>query len=149
MYLAMPGVALLCGVAFVHLLERRRRIAVTVGAAVAVALCLLTFQRNQVWSTPLTLWQDALAKSPRKARPYVNLGTALHREKQIDEAISYFCKALEVDPDHRRAQANLDAAVEERLDAQAKKGVVHLDMLEMGAGGTLTLTPPDPCKTKR
>jgi tetratricopeptide (TPR) repeat protein len=149
MYLAMPGVGLLCGLAFVWLLNRWRHAAVVLGAVVGVTLCILTFQRNQAWSTPLALWQDALAKSPEKARVYVNVGTALHKERRIDEAISYYCKALEVRPDYKLAQANLNAVVEEQLDANAKKGVVHLDMLEMGEDGTLTLTPPDPCKRKR
>jgi tetratricopeptide (TPR) repeat protein len=148
MYLAMPGVGVLFGVAYVWVLSRWRRAAVVLGAGVAVTLCLLTYQRNQVWRTPLALWQDALTKSPGKARPYVNVGTALHREKRIDEAISFFCKALAIDPSYRRAQVNLNAAVEEQLDAEAKRGIVRFDVLEMGPDGTLTVTPPDPCASK-
>jgi tetratricopeptide (TPR) repeat protein len=139
----------LFGVAYVWILSRWRRFALGLGAAVAVTLCILTYQRNQVWRTPLTLWRDALAKSPGKARPYANVGTALHREKRIDEAISFFCKALAIDPGYKRAEANLNAAVEEQLDAQAKRGVVNLDILEMGPDGTLTVTPPDPCSSER
>jgi tetratricopeptide (TPR) repeat protein len=146
MYLAMPGVGLLIGVVFVWARSHWRRLATVLGAAAVATLCLLTFQRNQAWRTPLELWQDALAKSPGKARPYVNVGTALHREKRLDEAITFYCQALEVDPDNRPAQRNLNAAVEERLDAEAEKGIVRLELSGMGRGGAVELAPPDPCK---
>jgi protein O-mannosyl-transferase len=145
MYLAMPGVALVAAVAFVWVLRRRRAAALIAGAVAAGLLCGLTFARNEVWLTPLALWQDALGKSPQKARVYLNVGYALHREKRIEEAIPFYCKALAIDPRNLQAQINLNAAVEERLDAKAEAGEVTLDALEMGPDGTLTLTPPDPC----
>jgi tetratricopeptide (TPR) repeat protein len=38
----------------------------------------LTYARNQVWMNELSLWRDAVQKSPNKARPHVNYGRALY-----------------------------------------------------------------------
>jgi tetratricopeptide (TPR) repeat protein len=45
--------------------------------AVCVALGLALHRRSQVWASALSLWSDAAAKSPHKARPHMNLGYAL------------------------------------------------------------------------
>ena len=70
--------------------------------------------RNEFWRTPVLLWQDALAKSPDKARVYANVGTALHNDGRLDEAIDYYCKALALDPKSRQAEANAYATADER-----------------------------------
>jgi hypothetical protein len=146
MYLAMPGVAMLCGLAFVWMLGRWRTAATIAGAVLACLLCALTFMRNEVWRTPLGLWQDALEKSPRKPRPYVNVGVALYHQERLDEAISYYCKALAIAPEYGPAQSNLDVAVEERMDAQAASGQLRLQALQFRPDGTVTLAPSeDPC----
>ena len=108
----------------------------------------LTFRRNEVWRTPLSLWLDALAKSPGKARVYVNVGTALHLEERLDEAITYYCKALALEPENKRARFNLDRVLEEQVTQQAATGGVVLEGLEVGADGSLTLTPRHPCPPK-
>ena len=52
-------------------LEPLRRLqfqqAVGACAAALVACTVLTYQRSDVWSTPLTLWQDSVAKSPEQS----------------------------------------------------------------------------------
>src|SRR5499433_1229898 len=100
MYLAMPGVAMALAVPFAWALNRWRAAALVGGAAVAAGLCALTFARNEVWRTPLSLWEDALAKSPGKSRVHTNLGTALQLDGRIDDAIAHYCKALEIDPNN-------------------------------------------------
>ena len=61
-------------------LEPLRRLqfpqAVAACATVLVASLVLTYQRSDVWSTPLTLWQDSVAKSPAKVRPRFQLAFA-------------------------------------------------------------------------
>lgn len=39
-------------------------------------LAITTYHRAQVWQSDLTLWRDAAARSPRKPRPFINLGLA-------------------------------------------------------------------------
>jgi tetratricopeptide (TPR) repeat protein len=46
--------------------------------AIFPLLASLTYARNEVWRSELSLWQDALQKSPNKFRPHVNYGRALH-----------------------------------------------------------------------
>src|SRR5262249_40730690 len=115
MYLAMPGVALVVGVAFVWALRQYRTPALIAGAVLVSVLCALTFIRNELWREPLLLWQDALTKSPRKARVYANVGSALHQLGRLDEAIEYYCRALALDPNIVEAEDNADTLVEEKI----------------------------------
>lgn len=118
MYLAMPGFALLFAAAYCAARERWRAPARVAAAAVAAALVVLTYTRNQVWRTPLSLWSDAARKSPGKARVQVNLGVAYHVENRLDEAIRHYCAALRVDPEIGLARDNIEIALEQqgRLD---------------------------------
>jgi cytochrome c-type biogenesis protein CcmH/NrfG len=52
-----------------------RRVVLT-GSAVLLVYCILTYQRAQLWGSPLTLWQDTAQKSPRKVRPRFQLAYA-------------------------------------------------------------------------
>jgi protein O-mannosyl-transferase len=57
---------------------RRLQFSQAVGtcAAVLVVSTVLTYQRSDVWSAPLTLWQDSVDKSPGKVRPRFQLAFA-------------------------------------------------------------------------
>lgn len=119
MYLAMPGLALALASLFTQMYRARPAPAAVGGAIIAATLLGLTFARNQVWLTPLSLWSDAALKSPRKARVHVNVGVAEHMLEHLDEAIDAYCRALALDPDLTTAQENLEIALEQqgRLDA--------------------------------
>ena len=71
------------------------------------ALCLTSLQRNAVWENELTLWSDAADKSPLMARPHVHLGNAQRAVGDMEAARSSFRRALELEPGHRAARANL------------------------------------------
>ncbi|MFO7607386.1 MAG: tetratricopeptide repeat protein [Desulfurivibrionaceae bacterium] len=79
--------------------------------AAAVVMVLLlsfwTFQRNQVWAGPITLWDDCAAKSPDKARVHSNFGVALKRAGRLAEAEGRFRKTVELDPSFFEAYNNL------------------------------------------
>ncbi|HSB04484.1 MAG TPA: tetratricopeptide repeat protein [Thermodesulfobacteriota bacterium] len=62
---------------------------------------LITMERNRVFKDELTLWSDALRKSPNKMRVHHNLGRAYFHRGQFDEAIREGEVAL-------RLSANLD-----------------------------------------
>ena len=142
-YLAMPGVALIAGWVFAWTFQRRRATALIFGAACVLLLASLTFARNEVWRTPLALWTDALAKSPNKARVQVNIGTALHDQHRLDEAIAHYCQALALDPDHRQARHNLDVALAQQLEQRAERGE-DIDAI-IGPDGSFQVARPDPC----
>jgi len=53
---------------------RDMRLMAAAGFVLIACYSALTFARNAVWSDRLTLWDDTVKKSPRKARPYFNRG---------------------------------------------------------------------------
>jgi protein O-mannosyl-transferase len=139
MYLPMAGVALGAGWFFVVARERAPRVARSAAVAVALGLVALTFARNVVWMSPLTLWVDAAGKSPEKARPQLNAGVAYHQVDRLDEAVEHYCRALKLDPDSQLTRDNLEIALEAlgRLDAiEAKPSAVAAD-------GTVTIELDD------
>jgi len=82
---------------------------------VAVGICAVwTHERNQVWQNRLTLWQDAVAKSPGKARPHNNLGLAQLDLGRFDEAIAQFKSVLAIEPEHIEALNSLGLALQHK-----------------------------------
>jgi tetratricopeptide (TPR) repeat protein len=43
-------------------------------AGVLAVMAVLTYNRSALWGNPEALWKDAVAKSPHKARPHLQLG---------------------------------------------------------------------------
>jgi tetratricopeptide (TPR) repeat protein len=66
-----------------------------------------TYQRNLVWGNKVSLWRDVIAKSPNKARPNNNLGSALIDANRPDEAIPFLEKAISIKPDYADPYYNL------------------------------------------
>lgn len=93
---------------------------VSTGLAVTLilVLCLLTYQRNQLYQDRLLLWSDAVLKSPNKARPHNNLGYAYALHGDWDRAIEEFRTAARLDPDYILAQQNLRDAYLHRVGRQ-------------------------------
>jgi tetratricopeptide (TPR) repeat protein len=97
-YLPFLGLLVIC-------LEFLRRLRteqiVWTGAAIAVACATLTYQRSQVWASPLALWQDTVAKSPRKMRPRFQLAYAYYEQRQCQQAAQQYEVASQLEPpDH-------------------------------------------------
>lgn len=126
LYLAMPGIALVAATGFVWLFERQRQVAAAVAVALLLLLPSLTFARNRVWGSAMSLWTDALSKSPNKARVHVNVGVANHAEGNLDEAIRHYCRALELAPNINVARDNIEIA----LDQQGKLDGILEGLLE-------------------
>ncbi len=89
---------------------RRRAAAAGLLAAVALVWAGWTWQRSQVWGDAVALWTDSVHKSPAKARPYNNLGSALSERGRLPEAAGYFQKAVDLRPDYADARYNLGYA---------------------------------------
>lgn len=69
-----------------------------------------TYRRNIIWESSLTLWKDTVRKSPGKARPHVNLGTAYIRVGEFDKALAELSKAITLKPDSANAYENMGVA---------------------------------------
>ncbi len=107
MYLALAPFVILAVVGGYELARRfceslrlkhsTRRLAVgTFACAVAIALGVTTYARNQVYSSRVTLWKDVLEKAPLNRRGWHNLGIALIDKKEWSEAEKCMRRALEL-----------------------------------------------------
>lgn len=79
-------------------------------AVVVVATALLawrTCDRNEVWRTNESLWQDTVAKSPGKYRTWGNLGTAYSNTGRDEKAVVCYRKALKIEPRFQNGLLNL------------------------------------------
>lgn len=146
MYLAMPGIALIAGAGFLWLQARIPALAYVAGIACVTSLAVLTFMRNQVWQTPISLWGDSTEKAPNKARPHVNLATALYQKGQIDQATAHFCWARRLDPSNVQAQTNLTAIAEQQMEEETASGKMVVLSGRVDGDGNLELEPRDPCE---
>ena len=107
MYLPLAAViALLVGALHLWL---RPRIAFIFGCA-AVALLLLTIDRNRLMQDELALWADNRAKRPGNARSHASYGLALADRGRAAEAIAAYQLALRLDPKSAATEQNLGNA---------------------------------------
>ena len=74
------------------------------GKTATVLTCLvlgmLTFQRNLIYQTKVSIWEDTVAKEPGNARAHYNLGVALANCEKTDDAIAEYERALAISPAH-------------------------------------------------
>ena len=75
-----------------------------------VVLCAWTYQRNRVWQSDLTLWNDVVKKSPNKVRPHLNLGKIFSELGKTDIAIKHYTEALRINPKYKIAHYHLGNA---------------------------------------
>ena len=147
----LPGFGfflVLTGIVFYFLWDRYRR--VSVGALVLLVLTntVLTYERNKVWKSEYTLSADCMKKSPNKARPLNNYGQALAHVGHAFEELTYYDKAIEVNPhyyvaysnrgdaydslgDYKQAIGNFDRAIEIKptfAEAYSNRGVAYWRM---------------------
>lgn len=110
MYLALAAVLLLAGTILHRLLAGRRgsaRLAVPGALALAVPLAVLTWRRNQIYETDLSIWADTVAKRPNNPRARNNLGVALAAAGRTGEAKAEYAQAIALRPNHAMAHFNL------------------------------------------
>jgi tetratricopeptide (TPR) repeat protein len=68
-----------------------------------VALMVLTYKRNNMWESGISLWSDAVRKSPAKQRPWYNLGIAYFRAGNYPETLKCLSRTLELGSDFDEA----------------------------------------------
>jgi tetratricopeptide (TPR) repeat protein len=84
------------------------RLLVPAGVGCAVlALSWATCLRNEVWRSSVTLWEDTVAKSPIKSRPWGNLGTAYAKAGDQSKAIACYQRSLSIDSSNQVDTLNL------------------------------------------
>lgn len=111
LYLPMFGFALIVAFLLFNLLAKQRFWAIVFSVVIIMSFGTATYYRNSVWKSGLTLWSDVVSKSPYNYRAHYNLGFALADQDKLDEAISHYSRALQIDPDFWEAHNNLGNAL--------------------------------------
>jgi tetratricopeptide (TPR) repeat protein len=139
MYLPSVGASVALATAVLGGVERVRWRA-SLGLKAAVALLLTaaplgaaTYARNRVWKDEITLWSDAVAKSPRKVRPHGSLADAYRSSGRLDDAVREYLEVIRIDPGNSQAHNSLGRAYWDngRLDDAAREYLeaIRLDPL--------------------
>ena len=132
-YLPMTGMTVALGSLLWRALERLGARSARAAAAVALlaALSAVTIARNQVWTDELSLWRDAVGKSPNKGRPYIGLSRGLAQDKRPVEARQALERGLQVEPDNRDLRMNLGVMLLE--EGNARQALPHFKRaIELG-----------------
>ncbi|MBU1008903.1 MAG: tetratricopeptide repeat protein [Bacteroidetes bacterium] len=81
--------------------------------AVLAGLAVVTYQRNLVWQDEYALWSDSMKQYPDNPRAVNNVGLALKKRGNIEQALEFYNKALALKPD--------------MVEALYNKGLVYFD----------------------
>jgi protein O-mannosyl-transferase len=86
------------------------------GGLIAVVLLFsgVTYARNTVWQSELSLWKDVARKSPGKARAHSNLGLAFMNKGDMDNAAVAYGRAIAIDPKIAEPHFNLGVVYERK-----------------------------------
>jgi tetratricopeptide (TPR) repeat protein len=113
LYLPSAGAAIAASAGVFFFSERffRQKGAWKVLAAAVVIfvlpLSIAAYERNKVWKNEVTLYEDAVKKSPAKERVRYNLAWAYHRNGELDKAIKEYKADLLLAPGKDKAHYNL------------------------------------------
>ncbi len=103
LYIAIPAFALAAAFSLARLTDIRPAAHKGVTAAMAAVLALfaiMTFQRNAVFSSAISLYEDAVSKGSEKSRVYVGLAEAYMAAGMMDKAEDTIRFAIKAFPEH-------------------------------------------------
>lgn len=75
-----------------------RSFAISAMVLLLTSMAAVTFSRNRVWRSEISLWSDTAARSPEIAGVWFNLGRAWHRTPRLGKALEAYLRALTIDP---------------------------------------------------
>jgi tetratricopeptide (TPR) repeat protein len=105
-------------------LPYRKEILATVGCAIVILLSACAWKQTTYWRNSETLWTRALAVTTDNDVALTNLGTSLMERGQLDDALSYFQRALAIrsGSEHRHYSLSLALIHDSVGNALARKG---------------------------
>jgi tetratricopeptide (TPR) repeat protein len=66
--------------------------------AVLLVAAAVTHARAEVWSSPISLWEDTVRKSPNQARDHLQLALAYFDQGRFDRAVAEYQRAASLQP---------------------------------------------------
>lgn len=95
--------------------------------ALALALGVVTEQRNQVYRSALGLWADTVAARPGNARAHFNLAVELARvPDRLPDALAQYEASLRIDPGYAAAHYNLGVELA-RIPGRMGEAIAHYE----------------------
>ena len=119
LYLPMVGFSIFAAVLIYYLAHKRRAVLISILAILITLYSTLSYMRNIVWRDDLTLWSDAISKSPHKLRPYNERGLFYLERGMFDESIADFSLALQINPYYLDGYCNRAHAYELKKEYQS------------------------------
>lgn len=108
-HIAMIAVAALIGAVWSvwrHRSPGARRWATVIAVGLVTVLGLLTWQQNKLYSGPLPLYQATLEQNPNSWVIHNDVGVALRKIGNVQEAVAHYQQALRLRPDYADAHYN-------------------------------------------
>ena len=100
-YLSSFGFFLALTGTFYYIFKQKYlRIAVIIILMISAINMVLTYERNKIWKTEYTLWNDCVKKSPDKARTNYSFGYVLSKTGDFKKAVYYYNKAINLNEDY-------------------------------------------------
>jgi hypothetical protein len=104
LYLALIGPAWWLAV---RLTSARKVVAASGVVVILLLLSVATFERNRIYDTEVSFWEDTAARNPSNARAANNLGMAYAIACRADEATGEFKRSITLDASDYRPRINL------------------------------------------
>jgi tetratricopeptide (TPR) repeat protein len=115
LYISMMGISLCISLVFLRFAVHARRLVrhatICIGLAYVVLLICQTWNQASTWKDPMTLWADNVKRCPSCSVAYNMLGYSLAGEGGYREAIPFYWKALQINPDSHESHNNLGTAL--------------------------------------
>jgi protein O-mannosyl-transferase len=96
-YISMFGFAA-CIASLIKIRQVKSRLIPAALSCLIIFYMAATWKRNLVWQDRVTLWVDAVQKSPQKFRPHVNLAFVLYQLRIYEAALQEYTVARSIDP---------------------------------------------------
>ena len=105
---------------------------VTLSVSILTIYGYTSYQRNQDWKNPITIWQVTTEQSPQNSGVWYKLGVAYQNADRFDDAIKAYERTLSLTPEFALAHHNLGIIFESR--GQIEPALFHYQK-------TVALTP--------
>jgi len=96
LYLSMIGLLFIV-LEFLARLDLKQAKWLAALAGLLVVAAIATYQRNAVWSDPVVLWEDTVAKSPHIARDEFQLAEAYRERGDCAKALAHYARSAQLD----------------------------------------------------